>query len=91
LLCDSAIIELNIQKFGNPVVIPPKTLERSGMAFHMNTLIQNRYVCKTNTQRFGHLILLQSKHGISIPTKFSKGSEPADKTSTFGVASLQTL
>jgi hypothetical protein len=40
LLCDSAIIELNIQKFGNPIVIPPKTLEtsRNGIPYeHTNT------------------------------------------------------
>jgi len=56
----------------------------------MNKLIQSKYVCKTNTQRFGHLILLPSKHGISIPS-FPKGPELVDKTSTFGVASLETL
>ncbi len=48
-------------------------------------------MCKTNTQRFGHLILLQSKHGISIPTRFSKEPEPVNKTSTFGVAFLQNI
>lgn len=60
------------------------------MTFHMNKLIQSKYVCKTNTQRFGHLILLPSKHGISIPS-FPKGPKLVDKTSTFGVASLETL